>query len=188
MVIVLRPVHKRKQIGLLTPLETWHLAMAGNDEIRHDPDLPLQLRKGNKFNLTTFTEPMVTFALPQGWIPHLVVAFALPQGWIPLLVVAFTLPQGWIPLLVVAFTLPQGWIPLLVVAFALHPIDMPKRPFKDHKRYPSVGWSISDGPYGLVEAGSQEANTKRTPRPPGLNQLSRFCCQFVCSTKAQVSL
>ena len=30
--------------------------MAGNDEIRHDPDLPLQLSKGNKFHLPTFTE------------------------------------------------------------------------------------------------------------------------------------
>ena len=39
-----RPVHKHKQIGLQ------------NDELRHDPDMPLQLRKGNKFHLTTFTE------------------------------------------------------------------------------------------------------------------------------------
>ena len=51
-----RPVHKHKQIGLLTPLQTQHPGTAGNDEAFYDPDLQLQLRKGNKFLLTTFTE------------------------------------------------------------------------------------------------------------------------------------
>ena len=44
-----QPVHKRKQIGLLTPLETRHLVTAGKDEIRHDPDLPSQLKMGINF-------------------------------------------------------------------------------------------------------------------------------------------
>ena len=34
-----------------------------------------------------------------------------------------------------------------------------------------MGWSISDGPYRLVEADGQVAHTKRTLRPPGLNHL-----------------
>ena len=51
-----RPVHKRKQIGLLTSLKTVYPATIGNDEALYDLDRPLQLRKGNKFHLTTFTE------------------------------------------------------------------------------------------------------------------------------------
>ena len=51
-----RPVHKRKQIGLHTSLKTVHSATTRNDEALHDPGLPLQLGKGNKFHLTTFTE------------------------------------------------------------------------------------------------------------------------------------
>ena len=53
-------------------------------------------------------------------------------------------------------------------------IDMLKGPFKDHWRSPSSGWSNSDGSYEHVEADGLEANTKRTLRPPGLNNL------FVC--------
>ena len=52
---VSRLVHKCKQIGLLTSLETLYLGMTGNDEALFNPDLPLQLRKGNKFHLITFT-------------------------------------------------------------------------------------------------------------------------------------
>ena len=48
---------------------------------------------------------------------------------------------------------------------------MPKGPFKDHLISPSVGWSISDGSYELVEADGLEANTKRTLKPSGLNRL-----------------
>ena len=43
------PVHKPKQIRLLTPLETRHPATAENDETQHDPDLPLQLKKEVNF-------------------------------------------------------------------------------------------------------------------------------------------
>ena len=32
-----------------------------------------------------------------------------------------------------------------------------------------MGWSITDGPYRLVEVDGPEANTKRTLRPFGLN-------------------
>ena len=53
---VSRPVHKRKQIGFLTSLEKLYPGTTGNDEDLYDPDLPLQLRKGNKFHLTTFKQ------------------------------------------------------------------------------------------------------------------------------------
>ena len=54
--MVLQLVHKHKQIRLLTPLQTQHPATTGNDEALYDPDQLLQLRKGNKLHLTTFTE------------------------------------------------------------------------------------------------------------------------------------
>ena len=56
--VLSRPVHKRKQAGLLTSLKTVHPATTGNDEALYDPDRALQRRKGNKFYLTTFTEPV----------------------------------------------------------------------------------------------------------------------------------
>ena len=37
---LLRPVHKRKQIGSLKPLKTLHPATTGNDETFHSPNLP----------------------------------------------------------------------------------------------------------------------------------------------------
>ena len=40
-----RPIHKRKQIGLLTSLKTLNPATTGYDETLHDPDLLLQLKK-----------------------------------------------------------------------------------------------------------------------------------------------
>ena len=65
--------------------------------------------------------------------------------------------QGWVLLLVIVFALPQGWIPLVVVVAFAFP------------RSPSADWSISDGPYRLVEANGPEVNMKRTLRPSGLN-------------------
>ena len=40
-----RPVHKHKQIRLLTSLKTLYPATTGNDDALYDPDLPLQLKK-----------------------------------------------------------------------------------------------------------------------------------------------
>ena len=37
-------------------LEKLHPGTVGNDDVFFDSDLPLQLRKGNKLHLTTFTE------------------------------------------------------------------------------------------------------------------------------------
>ena len=45
-----QPVHKRKQIGLLTSLKTVHPATTGNDEALYDPDRPLQKREWISFN------------------------------------------------------------------------------------------------------------------------------------------
>ena len=53
-------------------------------------------------------------------------------------------PRGRILRIVVAFTSP----PLLVVDSPFFSITLicTKGPFKDHKRSPSAGWSISGGP------------------------------------------
>ena len=52
-----------------------------------------------------------------------------------------------------------------------------------------MGWSISDGPYRLVEADSPEANTERTLKPPGLNHSVSSVRPFGCAVlKAQVSI
>ena len=53
---ILQPAHKHKQIRLLALLRKITYGTAGNDEALFNPDLPLQLRKGNKLHLTTFTE------------------------------------------------------------------------------------------------------------------------------------
>ena len=52
-----------------------------------------------------------------------------------------------------------------------------------------MGWSISDGPYRLVEIDGPEANTKRTLRPSGLNHAVGSVRPFGCAAlKARVSL
>ena len=51
-------------------------------------------------------------------------------------------PRGRILRIVVAFASP----PLLVEDSPLFSIACTKGPFKDHMRFPSAGWSISDGP------------------------------------------
>ena len=69
--IVSRPVHKSKQIRLLTSLKTLHPVTTGNDEALYDLDLPLQLKKrgggiNDIYNINRASLPKVTIEIE--WI------------------------------------------------------------------------------------------------------------------------
>ena len=57
-----------------------------------------------------------------------------------------------------------------MVEFAFHHLDIQKVLLRTIR---GLLLHISEGPNRLVEADSQAVHTKRTLRPPGLNQLAR---------------
>ena len=69
----------------------------------------------------------------------------------------------------VAFTLLPRLNPTFRGRIRLTSPRYAKRSFQGPLDVLSASWSISDTPYGLVEADDQEANTKRTLRSPGVN-------------------
>ena len=147
-----------------------------------EPTLKTALRHiralvGHMINNQRSADALRSHSAPRGWILHQVVAFVSLHGTF-LFFSTNRLASRLNPTSSSRFT-PFCFITLICST----------DPFKDHQRYPSAGWSISDGPYWPVEVDCLEANTKRTLRPSGLNYSISSARPFGCTVlNARVSL